>query len=467
MKILPITNIYIRKNIQSNKSNDSNSNKAKDLKGVNLLPTNRCDLFINFKRTAKNGEPLRKLLKYKIPDMYTGQIMLDPELLENLLKRKLFSQSISNIVKVLKPYEESLLPIPKKIFEKIEKISAREPYVKLDVVLHRMVPMARKKLANMQRPIFEKLSYRAMELPEKPLYNFRTLMEKTKNILENKPITEDFDPKDFKYKLSRIAKEIRQRGIDEEIKVIEKLIYLSKQFPNEKKTLLQINRNKKTNYKNNKQKTNKILEYNKILQQMNNIFMGSSLYNNQLLKKLFFQAKTQIYEIPITIPFSRKVFIRKLKEITENIKDKKLANDLLKIAHKLPTSQQEVAAFIMKYANNDSEKIGYELLQNSVGTVEHIVPAKKGGKDTLDNYGLLMSVTNSERAHRDINTQLRLHPEIFINCQKYIDRLIDLHKEGLFEEVGLKPYYIEHFRNLMYKLTKDEEPMILDISRLN
>ena len=65
-----------------------------------------------------------------------------------------------------------------------------------------------------------------------------------------------------------------------------------------------------------------------------------------------------------------------------------------------------------------------------------------------------------------MDTQLRIYPETYDNCQKYVDRLIELYNDGTFAKLGISRQYITGFANKMYKMSPPEKRMILDTSAL-
>ena len=61
---------------------------------------------------------------------------------------------------------------------------------------------------------------------------------------------------------------------------------------------------------------------------------------------------------------------------------------------------------------------------------------------------------------------IRQNPQTYKNCQKYVDRLIELYNEGIFEKVGLEKDYIYYFAKRVKELSPKEKPMVLDLSKL-
>ena len=123
----------------------------------------------------------------------------------------------------------------------------------------------------------------------------------------------------------------------------------------------------------------------------------------------------------------------------------------MKIAEKIPTSRDSIAAYITKNAHQSSEKIILTLLSPFFATVEHLHPKSLGGADDMYNYGPF-----TEQVSR-----IQLLPTY---CQKYIDRLIDYALTGIFEEENIDIKYIEDFKNTI--AAESEGAVLLDTSRL-
>ena len=202
------------------------------------------------------------------------------------------------------------------------------------------------------------------------------------------------------------------------------------------------------------------------LKQLETLRLSSALRSNSEIEKLFVSAASQINGIPIISAFNRKTFIYDLQKITNTLDNQKLAHAMIQKALKLPTSHDNISAFIVKYANSSADKIGYNLLCGSIGNIEHLQPFVKGGKDCLENYGITSSYTNGERGIRSMEQQLKKHPEIYENCQKQVDRLIELCNCGIFKKVGLSKFYIVNFVHKMFKMSPKDNPLVLDLRKL-
>lgn len=467
MQVLPL-NFFSYKRTTSQVQNKAQNTNMTTGTGQVLL-SQPIVTTVSFQGTAKNAEPLRKLMAYRIPDMYSGKIVIERCKVEAMLSNYLFSKNIKNIVKALLPYEESLFPIEKAVFSKIKSAAAIDPHAKLDATLHALAPEHNQKLIQIQQPIFDDLKNMSKSLPLEKQDEFNRLMEMVEKKVQYQPVVIPFNPVDFQYKLKRIADQISAKNNAYETSLITQMMHISKNFPSEgKENLINIETCHSKAKRNKKLQSLKKIEKQKIniLKKLDTLRLSSILRYNQELEKLLVMAGSQINGIPIISPFNRKSFIHDLQQITDTIENKKLAHKMVQKAIQLPTSHNNISAFIVKYANSSSEKIGYSLLSGSIGNIEHLQPFVKGGKDCLENYGISCEYTNSDRGFKSMAQQLIQHPEIYKNCQKQVDRLIELYNCGIFKKVGLSKFYIINFVRKMYKLSPQNKPLTLDLSKL-
>ena len=457
MRILPVT---LNHSIQQTNINRRNNIKP------NIFVTQPLPMdTVSFKRSAGNGVLLRKLVPYAIPDMYTGQILLDGNQLEEWLQKGVFKKTIKNVVKNLRPYKETLHKSEKQVFEKLEDYAIANPEAELDAAIKNLAIKAKDELTAKQFSVFEELEENAQKLPPQEKAAFKKLIEDSRiQIKNNQPKLSDFSRKAFRYKLSRAALEVKQRGIEEEINAIDKLMSMSEALPakNKIKTISRANHSKKVNSLNaalNKQAATTI-------KRIRNYFAISPLRENKDVESIIIQAKNQIEETPTLVHFSRKTFVHELEKITNSIENQKYAHRLTKIAQKLPTSHQEVSAFLVKEARFSPEKIGYDLFAGSIATLDHLVPFSKGGKDAMTNYGLTSHYNNSVRGNKDFSKILANSPEIYENCQKQIDKLIELSNNGTFAKIGLSKYYILNLASAFKKYSPEDKPLIVNLEKL-
>ena len=411
-----------------------------------VIQTQSCDT-VSFKSSAKNGETLKALLKYGIPDIYTGRTLLDPAKLQEFLNSGIFSKSVKEIVNTLKPYKQCLHPVESQVFSTIEAVANYQPDRTLTSVIKFQVPEANKKIVEVQKTVFKELDVLAKNLPENVRNKYYDFMEKTQDKINKRSIKQEFSRKQFRYKLERIKAGIKSRNIQDEVFSMDRIIKLADTMRISKK---------ESSQKINQRVMRKIYSY----------LQKSALRNDKELNDLISISKNQILGFEQKIVFRRKEFIYDLQEIVKDIEDKKLAHKMVQKARKIPTSHQSIDAFYTKEAESSPDKIGYDLLINCAGTIDHIIPKKSGGANNISNYVLASSYYNSERGHSKMETQIRKNPQMYKNCQYYVDKLIQLANKGVFEEIGLDKSYITGFAKKMYELSPKERPMILDTSKL-
>lgn len=412
-----------------------------------ITPPLKCDT-VTFTSVAKS-EPLKKLLKFGIPDFYSDIILFDSRDLEKLLEHRAFSKPIRNIVRILNPFEQSLFPIEKQVYRLMKRTARRNPKMYLDEFLHKLVPQHSKILLEQQRPVFEKLSNLAAQMPEEQILQYNKLIDVTNKKLVNEPVTVPFSKKEFLYKLEKIKERINQKDNLKEKEDIEKII--------KRVTFCDENMGKAK-----KPTTKELKQFYKTL----NYFENSRLNKDKDLVELFNSTKARLLKIPFEEKFKRKGFIHDLEKITNQLTDTKLAHKMVQTARELPTSKNSLSAFIIKEANRSSAQIGYDLLADSVGSADHLVTAKAGGESGIYNYVLASRRFNSERAHRKLETVIEKDSNIRTYSQRQIDRLIDLSNNGVFKICGLSASYIQTIARKIRKLSPSNAPLNIDTNKL-
>lgn len=122
--------------------------------------------------------------------------------------------------------------------------------------------------------------------------------------------------------------------------------------------------------------------------------------------------------------FKRKKVIENFDAFANTLYDQKLKKKISKAIRELPTSDNSINAFVVKYASRAPEEIAMKLHREDFATLEHIIPESKGGRLVIWEC----SEDNAERGNSFILEQLNKHPEMPTSLQKHIDRLIDIHK---------------------------------------
>ena len=176
------------------------------------------------------------------------------------------------------------------------------------------------------------------------------------------------------------------------------------------------------------------------------------------------EAKARLDKNEIVVSFSRKNFMYDLVKIIEDIKDDDIQVKVISTAQKLPTSKESFSAFMMKLMPATPDKIGHALVWPSLASVEHILPRSCGGPDLMKNFGAASTRENSERKSIDFLSQIQRRPNTPLYCQKQVDRLVELYRQGVFYKIGLSPRYIRDFRNTIYEQSKHQ--VLLDVPAL-
>ena len=392
-----------------------------------------------------NSAKLKTLFTYELPCMYTGIDMIDPKKVQKMLKCKLFEEPISTVIERLQPFKKSLQRIELKIFKILEEQAELNPYKTVEEVIQNLVPAHRKELRRRQSPIIQELIAHSRELPEEYRYKFKQFIAETIDKLDEKPILVPYSRAEFKYKLEKIQEDIDKNKNLKATKAMRKLIEVSEKLTTKDKEI----------------STEEKLA---TLSFMEKILKTSVLKNNPQLKQLFKNAKMRLNGEKLFVPFSRKGFIYDLEKTLTDLPDTELKEKMLDIAEKLPTSRELPSAFIMKHRNAPSEKIMYKLLWPSLASVEHIHPRSCGGPDVMSNFGGACTRVNSDRSCMEFTEYMKINPYIQKNCQKYVDRLIELAKAGVFEKNYIDTKYIEEFKMAIYEESKGA--INLDISKL-
>lgn len=391
-----------------------------------------------------NSKPLRILFKYGLPCMYTGKKMIDPKAISGLFDSgKMHAPAVESL-RFLEPYKDSLTGMEKRVFEILQTQSLVYPDKSIAEIIQELAPKYQKKLRKKQAPIFKELLNAAQKLPSEYHYKFIQFMMKTNQKLQDRPINLPFNSTEFKYKLGKIKEYMVNRG-GKGSKSILRLVAEAENLPG-KVTQENINQHKE------------------IINNIELMKKNSPLRDSDTLEELLQNAKQRLNGEHIAMPFSRKSFIYDLGKLLKGLNKPELEEQLISIAQKLPTSKENVSAYILKSAGETSNKIAYRLLWPSTASVEHILPKSCGGPDSMKNFGGACNRENSERGNIDFVSQMKRLPHTPENCQKYIDKLIDLANRGVFDRNNIDKKYISDFKRTIQIQSKGR--IVLNLSKL-
>ena len=397
-------------------------------------------------KAIPNSEQLRGLFAYGLPCMYSGVEMIDSALTDKLIKSGIFSRPSKVAVAALAIFKDSFANIEKQVFKKMQVRAKRYPEEDLQELMTAFSSQNVRKLRITQKDIFKDLTAMSDNLPPKEKQAFDDLMKRTDDRLHERPVISMFNKFTFQYRLGKIKEDVDEIIGTKYGKIISEMI-------EESEYLSDIDREE------NREAQIAILNHLKSV--MNS---SATLRNYTPLTKLFERSIAKLNGEPVKISFSRKAFLSELKIVLDGIQNTKLREDMFKTAEKLPTSKNAVDAYIVKYKDSPPDKIAFRLLHPSSASVEHIHPKSLGGADTLANFGGATISENTARGNMDFTEQMKKRPQTAENCQKYLDKLIELERSGVFDKLGIDVSYIKDFVRTIKKESKGQ--IVLDASGL-
>lgn len=198
----------------------------------------------------------------------------------------------------------------------------------------------------------------------------------------------------------------------------KQLSFLSKKYPDKNiQQLLQ------TQFK--KAEVNLIVQQREILDKLNFISWELPEKKGMQLRQLIGETFETIFkrEPNPKKRFKRKKVIESFDTFANTLYEPKLKKKIGNTIRDLPTSDNSINAFIVKYAPRTPEEIAMKLHREDFGTLEHIIPDSKGGRLVIWEC----SEDNAARGNKHILEQLKEHPEMPDNLQKHFNRLIEIH----------------------------------------
>jgi hypothetical protein len=389
-----------------------------------------------------NAGKLKILFSYGVPCMYSGIEMIDSPRVQKLMKNDAFKRPLIEVLKIFENFETQLCERERRILKILKEESLQQPYKTLKETFESLAKIHRKRLRKKQAPIFQQIIKLGHELPEEYRYRFNRFMVETEDKLDEKEILILFSTTEFKYKLQKIKEDVEKQKNNKAIKVLNKMIKETERLP------------KKTSAKTEEHQA-KIINFLEIIKKR------SILKDYEPLEILLSNAKARLSHEKIKTPFSRKSFIYDLDKLLKDCPDKGTVNEILAIAELLPTSKDSISAYIIKSSYDPSEKIAFRLLWPSIASIEHILPKSRGGADIMSNFGGATTKENSERLNIDFCQQIKRKPQTKFNSQKYINKIIELARNGIFKKHNIDINYIRDFKKTIQKQSKGA--IVLDI----
>lgn len=120
-------------------------------------------------------------------------------------------------------------------------------------------------------------------------------------------------------------------------------------------------------------------------------------------------------------PFKRKTFLKDVEEVLISVDDRNLCNKIVKEAMQIPTSENSISAFIMKYKERSPEEIGNRLIMFASATLEHITCESENGEVTIWEC----QYCNNKRSNNSVVNQIKDNPNMIDNLQSHIQVIVD------------------------------------------
>ena len=141
--------------------------------------------------------------------------------------------------------------------------------------------------------------------------------------------------------------------------------------------------------------------------------------------------------------FKRKIFLDSLGDIIPQHNEREIMENIKNHSLFLPTSGSSTNAFVVKYATRDQEEIARRLFLASTATIEHVIPASKGGTNHIGNFLLASANGNRYRENLPLQKYINRFPDIPKYCQQYMNDIIDaIHNGELYGNEDY-PYMIK------------------------
>lgn len=211
-----------------------------------------------------------------------------------------------------------------------------------------------------------------------------------------------------------------------EREVFRRLEKMSKKYPD--LTLSQLF-NKKRYYHLANTEIKQLQVLSKIENTDFNISKESQIKLNNALKntrKIMFLEERKIQE-------KRRRMIKEFVDLQDSCPEKEEMKKILSIIQELPSSNNDMDSFFVKYAYLDSEALAFKLLERSKASIEHVKASTDNGEDHNSNYIVMCRRCNNKRGSNSYTTFIKENPEIIKNSQKYINRIIEyLNKKPIF-----------------------------------
>lgn len=185
-------------------------------------------------------------------------------------------------------------------------------------------------------------------------------------------------------------------------------------------------------------------EQGKVLYDIDMLAQTMSKQSKKKIHNLVKRAYNILINETPAIKNKRSRIIEMFEKAEADIPEKDIMTEIIKNIYKLPSSRNNVNAFIVKYRDNNPNEIADLILRGSSSTIEHVKPHKRPndpGENDIKNYIVLCKDCNQERQQIPYSEFIKKHPDMPENTQKYLDKVIEHINKGLL--IGFDRYPVE------------------------
>lgn len=351
-----------------------------------------------------------------------GSMFHSSELEKAIFASKKYTKDSSDFIIYMERYKKYFSPEVNKLLKQISGYSVIYPKQSLSSVMHKMLPDAENKLVQKQQFIFHKLNILKKQLPPEAQKEFDILLENSKKRILKIPYTSEYSAKEFYYQLASLTKNTDSKKLRKLPIIANYLnhpIFKEEPSPAPLKFLDKFYKNVgiEPHSKSHLISSNDVEWRTKLkVQVINKIEEVAQGANRADIVRLCKLTRNKALEKPTVVPFSNKAFVYKMNEIIGNVQDKELIKRFNAVASTLPTSVDNMNAFIVKYKNSTEDVVIEKLLSMFLVTTEHIVPIlrktsvgelkqslkTRKGKNVIGNWSLAHYCCNNLHGSKNI-----------------------------------------------------------------
>lgn len=436
MKVLPVSlGINIYKNNANNKPLEQRQSFATKnsylSQGVTFtgfkgeIPSKYINTLAGFKNLARNGH---------LGCVWCGKSMLHTEEMSYFVKYLNNCSKNGNDFSRIMQHLQDYFP-PKSDFLKFSKklnaYNVAYPQLSVKQLIFKMQPEAEKNLINKQIFVFQKLNKLSEKLPEAQQQAFKNLLENSKKRILHIPYVSEYSAKEFVYQLNTLTRNLKNNPVKHKMELISSFLMCDtlavlKQGKCPQKFIE--NLSNQTELSQDARDILLSLPYPEWLTQAKLLLLSkigrlAREVHRPDIKKLCATTKDKVLGVPTTVQFSNKAFVYKLNEILDDANNEPLRMEFNKVAENLPSSLDNMDAFIVKHKYASEEEILNDVLKYLQVTLEHTVPILRHtkasslkeqvdglrgfqrtikGKNELANWSLAHSWCNSFHGSKNI-----------------------------------------------------------------